>query len=44
MISNTAQELEIVQLQAGLSATNGNLTTVAALAGTANLMLWLLVI
>jgi hypothetical protein len=37
MISNTAQDFEIVQLQSGLSATNGYLTTVAALAGTANI-------
>ncbi len=37
MISNTAQDFEIVQLQSGLSATNGNLTTVAALAGTASI-------
>ena len=35
MISNTTQDLEWVQLQNGLSTTNGNLASVVTLAGTA---------
>ncbi len=37
MISNTRQDLELIQLQTGLSAAQGNVTTVGVLAGTANI-------
>jgi hypothetical protein len=36
MISNTAQDLELLQLQAGLSKTNANLSSVSILAGGAS--------
>ncbi len=35
MISNTTQDLELLQLQAGLSTTNANLSNVAIVAGGA---------
>ncbi len=35
MISNTTQDLEILQLQAGLSTTNANLSSVGIVAGGA---------
>ena len=36
MISNTTQDLEILNLQQGLTTAQGNITTIATLAGTAN--------
>ena len=36
MISNTTQDLEIIQLQSGLSTAQANITTLGVLAGTAN--------
>ncbi len=37
MISNTTQDIELLQLQTSLTSTNANLTTTAALAGLANI-------
>jgi hypothetical protein len=36
MISNTTQDLELVQLQSGLSTAQANITSLGVLAGTAN--------
>jgi len=36
MISNTTQDLELLNLQQGLTTAQGNITTIATLAGTAN--------
>ena len=36
MISNTTQDLELFQLQSGLSTAQANITTLGVLAGTAN--------
>ena len=37
MISYTTRDFELVQIQSALSTIRGNITTVAALAGTANI-------
>ena len=36
MISNTTQDLELIQLQTGLSTAQANITSLGVLAGTAN--------
>jgi hypothetical protein len=37
MISNTTQDLELIQLETRMGAAEGNITTLGALAGTANI-------
>ena len=37
MISNTTQDLELVQLQSGLSTARANIISLGVLAGTANI-------
>ena len=37
MISNTTQDLELLQLQQGLTTAQGNITTLGTLAATANI-------
>ncbi len=37
MIRNTTQDLELIQLQSGLSSAQASITTLGVLAGTANI-------
>ncbi len=37
MISNTTQDLELIQIQSGLSSAHANITSLGVLAGTANI-------
>ena len=41
MISNTTQDVELIQLQSKMIKAEGDIITLGTLAGTANIMLWL---